>query len=140
MNEGIARAAFIVRCHMRKQAGVANTGANAVLGAGKAIQTTGRALTGAGRAWGEGASAAGRSVTRQMRGAKMRHSRLAGGLTSGALKAAPWLAAGYLGYRAFEPEVHSAKHRLGQAVRGRVALYKARRRAAMPYYNEGRFQ
>lgn len=136
MNQGLLVAGFLARSQLRKEAAVAE----GVLGAGKLIQGAGKALAGAGKAWGEGATAVGKSVTKQMQGAGMRHSRKAGKFTSGALKAAPILGAGYLGYKAFEPEVHSAKRRLGEAMRGRVALFKARRRAALPYYHEGRFQ
>lgn len=134
MNSKLAWAGFIAR--KEKVAVVAD----ALVGAGKAVRAGGKVLSGAGKAWGEGASAIGKSVTKQMQGAGMKHSRKAGAVTSGALKAAPWIAGGYLGYKAFEPEVHSAKRRLGDAVRGRVALYKARRRASLPYYHEGRFQ
>jgi hypothetical protein len=136
MNTGLAVAGFIARSRLEKTAIVAE----GILGAGKVVRGAGKALTGAGKAWGQGAEAIGQSVTKQLGEAGVKGARTKGKLTSGALKAAPWLAGGYLGYKAFEPEVHSAKQRLGQALRGRVALFKARRRAALPYYHEGRFQ
>ncbi len=136
MNHGLAVAGFIARRRMEKVAIVAD----AILGAGKAVRGLGKGIAGASKAWGEGASTIGKSVTKQMQGAGMKHSRKSGKAISGALKAAPVVGAGYLGYKAFEPEAHSAKRRLGQALRGRVALFKARRRASMPYYHEGRFQ
>lgn len=136
MNRGLSVAGFIARSHLEKEAGVAK----GVEGIGKVIRGTGKTIAGAGKAWGEGATAIGKSVTRQMQEAGMKHSRKAGKFTSGALKAAPIIGAGYLGYKAFEPEVHSAKRRLGDAMRGRIELFKARRRAALPYYHEGRFQ
>lgn len=126
MNNGIARAGELVRQELEKRAG-------AVRGARKV-------LSGARRAWGEGAEAIGGSVGRQLEGAGKSYGRKAGKLTTTALKAAPVAGLGYLGYKTFEPEVHSAKRRLGDALRGRVALFKARRRAVMPYYHEGRFQ
>lgn len=126
MNRGIANAAALVRLQLQKEA--------------KVLRTARKVLSGAGKAWGEGASAIGKSVTRQMRESGSRHAGTVGGLTAAALKAAPVAGAGYVGYKAFEPEVHSAKERLKDALRGRVALFKARRRAVMPYYHEGRFQ
>ena len=126
MNRGIALAGMIVRYQLNKQAGTA--------------RKVRRVLSGARRAWNEGATAIGGSVGQQLSAAGKPYGRRAGKMTTTALKAAPIVGAGYLGYRAFEPEVHSAKRRLGEAVRGRVALFKARRRAVMPYYHEGRFQ
>lgn len=140
MNVGIARAGFIARCYMKKEAaGVSDLLAHGVLGAGKAVRGAGKALTGAGKAWGKGSEAIGQSVTQQLQQAGVRGARSKGALTTAGLKTAPWLVGGYYGYKTFEPEVQSAKQRLGQAVRGRIALFKARRRAAMPYYHEGRF-
>lgn len=136
MNRGLSIAAFIARCEMQKEAGIGE----AVVKGGKGVQAVGRSVAGLGKAWGEGAESMGRSVTRQMRDAGKKGAGTAGALTSGALKAAPWLAGGYVGYKAFEPEVHSAKRRLGDAVRGRIALYRARRQQVAPYYHEGRFR
>lgn len=129
MNRGIACAGFLVRRQLEKEAAVRDV----LRGARKAV-------SGAHKAWGEGASAIGGSVSRQLAQAGKPYAGTAGKLTSGALKAAPIVGLGYLGYKAFEPEVQSAKHRLGEALRGRIALFKARRRAVMPYYHEGRFQ
>jgi len=136
MNRGLAVAGFIARHRLEKVAVLAE----ALVGAGKAVRTAGKGLAGAGKAWSAGATATGKSVTKQMQAAGMKNPRATGKLTAGVLKAAPLAAGGYLGYKAFEPEVQSAKHRLGQALRGRVALFRARRRAALPYYHEGRFQ
>lgn len=136
MNRGIELAGFIARYHKEKLAGVSDV----LVGAGKVVNKAGKAVTGAGKAWGEGAEAVGKSVGSQLQQAGVKGARTKGALATGALKAAPWVAGGYLGYKAFEPEVHSAKQRLGEAVRGRIELFKARRRASMPYYHQGRFQ
>lgn len=126
MNRGIALAGALVRYQLSKQAGVARKAR--------------RILSGARQAWNEGATAIGSSVGRQLSAAGKPYGKSTGKLTTTALKAAPIAGLGYLGYKTFEPEVHSAKRRMGEAIRGRVALFKARRRAVMPYYYEGRFQ
>lgn len=138
MNRGIARAALIARMH--KEAGVTDAAARGVLGLGAVARGVGKTVAGAGKAWGKGSEAIGRSVSQQLSQAGVRGAGLKGRAVSGALKAAPVGVAGYYGYQAFKPEVESAKARLGQALRGRYQLFKARRRAAMPYYHEGRFQ
>lgn len=140
MNYGIARAGLIARFHMRKSAGVGDLLARGAVGAGQLAQATGKGLTGAAKAWGKGSEAVGRSVTGQLQQAGIKGARTKGMMASGVMKVAPVAVGGYYGYEAFKPEVHAAKQRLGQALRGRVELFKARRRAAMPYYHQGRFQ
>lgn len=137
MNRGIANAGILVRYQLEKEAGPVGDIAG---GVGGLVHATGKGISGASKAWGEGADAFGRSVTEQARRAGVGGARMKGRAASGALKALPVLGLGYLGYKAFEPEVRSAKHRLGRALRGRWQLFKARRRASMPYYHEGRFQ
>lgn len=140
MNTGLALAGLIVRRYLEKEAGAADLAARGVLGAGKVLRGAGKTLVGANKAWGEGSKAVGKSVTQQLTRHGIRGAGIKGQAVGGALKAAPWLVGGYYGYKAFEPEVQSAKQRLGHAIRGRVATFKARRRAASPYYHQGRFQ
>lgn len=126
MNTKLAQAGILVRRQLAKEA--------------KALRSARKVLSGARKAWEEGAEAIGGSVGRQLEEAGKKGGRRYGRYTTKALKAAPVVGAGYVGYKTFEPEVHSAKRRLGEALRGRVELFKARRRAVMPYYHEGRFQ
>lgn len=140
MNYGIARAGLIARFHREKTASTGDLIARGVLGAGQAAQTAGRGLTGAAKAWGGASKTFGKSVGEQLQRAGVRGAHSKGRMAGMAMKVAPVAVGGYYAHETFKPEIHSAKQRLGQALRGRMELFKARRRAAMPYYHEGRFQ